>query len=93
MQSEHINIHRTSFIKSDAEQNIYNRIRDGEGLDTVFANLDYELDESEYAYDHWAVAVANVMCRETGLSFGVHIANPNGKYKNRSSILYADKSP
>lgn len=85
--------HRTSFIKSDAEQNIYNRIRDGEDLDTVFEDSDYELDGPEYACDHWAVAVANVMCRETGLSFGVHIANPDGKYKNRSSILYADKSP
>ena len=85
--------HRSSFIRGDAEQKIYDRIRAGEGLDTVFEDSDYELDGPEYAFDHWAVAVANIMCRETGLPFGVHIANPYGKYKNRSCILYADKSP
>ena len=85
--------HRNSFIQSDIEQRIYDRILAGEDPDTVFGDSDYELDGPEYACDHWAVAITNVMIRETGLSFGVHIADPDGKYNNRSCILYADKSP
>lgn len=85
--------HKLSFIKSDAEHKLYDRIQSGEDLDTVFENSDYELDGPAYGFEHWAVAVANVMIRETGLSFGVHIADPDGKYKNRCSIMFADKAP
>ena len=85
--------HKLSFIKSDVEQKLYDRIISGEDLDTVFEDSNYELDGPEYALEHWAVAVANVMIRETGLSFGVHIADPDGKYKNRSCILFSAREP
>ena len=85
--------HRLSFIKSDFEQSLYDRIISGEDANYIFSGSDYELDGSEYACDHWGVAVANIMRRETGLSFDVCVADPDDKFSNRSCILFPERNP
>ena len=91
--AEFLKNHKRTFIQSEKEQQIYECVQAGDDLTEAFDGSDYELDGLGYGYEHWAVAVANVMIRETGLSFEVHRADTNEKYQNRSCIIFPVKSP
>ena len=85
--------HKQTFIRSEKEQELYDKIQAGENLESLFEDSDYELDDGPYyALNHWAVAVANVIMRETGLRLGVEIAQQDDE-KNRSCIVFPDRKP
>lgn len=91
--SEFLKKHKTAFVRSELEKRIYERIQAGENLEEIFEDSEYETDRNGSGFEHWAVAVANVMTRETDIGFDVYLVDPESKYENRNCIIFEDKSP
>ena len=91
--AEFLEKHKASFVRSPEEEKIYERIQAGDDLYEIFEGSKYETDRMGYGFEHWAVAVANVMTRETDIGFNVFLVDPESKYNNRNCIMFEDKSP
>lgn len=91
--AEFLKKHKAAFVRSEAERKIYDRIQAGDDLEEVFDGTRYETDRRGAGFEHWAVAVANVMARENDIGFDVYLVDPESKYENRNCIIFEDKSP
>ena len=91
--SDFLRAHKHTFIRSSLEEQLFNRIENGENPYDVFLDSGYCLDHSDLHESHWAVAIANIIMRENGIKLNIYFANNNEKYSNRNYIMFPKEYP
>ena len=85
--------HKRSFVRSEAEKEIYEQIRNYEDPYKVFKKCEYNLDYSKDYSGHWIIAVGNIIFRETGIEPEIFLAVGDDKYHNRNCIMFPQRNP
>ena len=85
--------HKNVFGQSEIEKEILKNLEFAEETNDAFVGKKYELEGNGAGTEHWSVAVANVMIRETGINFDIYIADNDDKFENRSFILFQESLP
>lgn len=84
-----LHAHQTTFCRSQKEQEMLDRLENGEALDKIFEY--YETDSKNMVgYGHWGVAIANIMYRETNIQFDFW---DDVDYDVRSCIMFSATMP
>lgn len=90
-----IDAHKRTFIKSEMEEKIYDKMKVGNLLDEAsevfFVPEAESFDRYDYQYSFWGEAVATIMSRETGLQFEAFYADPDNAKGNRSCIIFPER--
>lgn len=63
-----LHTHQNTFCRSQKEQEMLDRLANGEALDKIFEYYDTD-SKNMVGFGHWGVAIANVMYRETNIQF------------------------
>ena len=91
--ADFLQAHKHAFVKSSLEEQLFNRIENGENPYNVFLDSGYCLDHSDLHESHWAIAIANIIMRENGINLNIYFANSDEKYSNRNCIIFPKEYP